>query len=300
MSYQVDHTDKDREQPIFIITGFSGAGKSTVLRALEDAGFLCVDNLPIELLSSFFTRITQPPLNEQKIALGIDARSGTDMNHLIAYLTGQFANTPPLKIVFLTAQTTTLLKRFQETRRKHPLGNSCDILDAIEQEKQLLEPLKKHAHSIIDTDQLTIHELRLLIRTILLSISKPRILVTLMSFGFKYGTPSESNFIYDVRSLPNPYFMPDLRAHPGTHPLVFEYLFAQPEVQEYCQKLHDFFIFSIARSYREGRSCMTIALGCTGGRHRSVALVEHLARLPIDYVQFFVKHRDVNRETISC
>lgn len=284
---------------IFIITGYSGAGKSSVLRALEDLGFYCVDNLPIAMAASFFEFVNQPSMTGKKVALGIDIRAGHDMQQLVHDIVNWRTMTGyAVKIIFLTASHSVLIKRFQETRRAHPLGNKLDLGDALEAEKQLLLPLSAHADLIIDTDYFNIHELRTFVHNVFAADDKPRMIVRLMSFGFKYGTPQESNFLYDIRALPNPYFIPELKPLDGTHLEIQEYLFAQKPVQEYWEKLVEFLVFSLEKSYSEGRFFVHIALGCTGGRHRSVTFAQKLAELPLDYVQFFVKHRDLHKDLL--
>jgi RNase adapter protein RapZ len=290
---------RDSVLQVFIVTGYSGAGKSSVLRALEDVGFFCVDNLPLGFLTSFFQFIGEPQHHIEKIALGIDIRGGHNIQDLVNQLTEwNRLQTYKVKVIFLTASSEVLLKRFQETRRKHPLVDPLDLSDAIAYEKQLLQPLVNIADLIIDTDQFNIHDLRAFVRSSLAE-STPKIMVTLVSFGFKYGVPPESNFVYDLRSLPNPYFIPALKECDGTQKSVHEYLFAQPEVQEYWQKLQDFVLFAVDKAYQEGRFFMHIALGCTGGRHRSVAFAEELARMPLEKVQFLVKHRDMYKDLLK-
>lgn len=274
-----------------VVTGVSGAGKTIVLRTLEDLGFFCIDNLPSSLLPVFLQ--TAP---NHKIALGVDIRGGT-ADEIIAHVQqARLATTCTIKIIFVTASLVTLLKRFQETRRQHPWGSSLDLRDALEQEKSLLLPLEQLADHVLDTDQLTIHQLRALVRAMFCEGSSTVLAVTLTSFGFKYGVPPEHNFVFDARSLPNPYFIPELKPFDGTTTFIQNYLFGQPMVAEYWQKLADFFIYSLRNAQREGRSVVHVAIGCTGGRHRSVALVEKLAQLPLDQVQFFVKHRDIARD----
>ncbi len=278
---------------LLIVTGYSGAGKSTVLRALEDIGFFCVDNLPIPLLTSFFQLIAQSTMMGQKIALGIDIRSGQNMQDLITKLQEPIANQYLVKIFFLTASLQVLVKRYQETRRKHPLSTTMSLEEAIKNEQELLYPLMQLADLVLDTDQLTIHHLRKFVRGSFAESGQSQLVVNLISFGFKYGIPTESNYIYDVRSLPNPYFVSHLRPLDGTSTEIRNYLFAQPEVQDYWHRLKEFINFSIQKSYDEGRFFTNIAIGCTGGRHRSVALVHELASIPMEQVHYVVKHRDI-------
>lgn len=284
------------QSQLIIVTGYSGAGKSTVLRALEDVGFFCVDNLPIPLLDSFFQLIANSRINERGIALGIDVRGGIAIQDLIIELKRFNHAQHILKIFFLTSSVPVLIKRFQETRRNHPLAKEFDIIKAINHEKELLQPLIAMADLIVDTDHITINQLRSFVRSSFSPGGHQRIIVTLISFGFKYGVPLESNFIYDVRSLPNPYFIPELKMFNGTDIKIQEYLFNQPEVKEYWQRLSDFVAYSIQKSHEEGRFFMNIAIGCTGGKHRSVAFVEKLAQQSLAHVQFLVEHRDMHRD----
>jgi UPF0042 nucleotide-binding protein len=281
---------------VCIVTGLSGAGKSTVLRALEDLGFFCVDNLPLALIPSFFYFIRQSAVTDQKVALGIDIRAGQAINELVEQLQTLKEQNYTYSVLFLTATMPVLLKRFQETRRKHPLADGIDLAEAIEKERELLQPLVQHADIIIDTDQLTIHQLRDYIRNMVTTDKKPRMVVNLTSFGFKYGVPAETNFVFDVRSLPNPYFVPDLTALDGTQKQLQEYLFSLPIVQEYYQKLSEFIAYCLEKCYMEGRFFVHVAIGCTGGRHRSVAFVQKLAELPINNIEFIIKHRDISKK----
>jgi UPF0042 nucleotide-binding protein len=291
-------TNQQNDQPkIVIVTGYSGAGKSTVLRALEDVGFFCVDNLPIELLDSFFQLTSKTKTDGQRLALGIDVRGGSNTQILIAELKRLHSlNNVGLKIFFLTSSDAVLLKRFQETRRKHPLADAIDLTDAIAQEKELLKPLLEISDLVLDTDQLNIHQLRSFVRSSFAPGGKQKMIVTLISFGFKYGVPSESNFVYDLRSLPNPYFITELKNLNGKDQKVADYLFDMEEVVDYWNRLKDFIQYSIEKSHVEGRFFINIALGCTGGKHRSVAFCEKLAKLQSHNVQFLVEHRDIHRD----
>jgi RNase adapter protein RapZ len=290
------HTHEGESQ-LLIVTGYSGAGKSTVLRALEDIGFFCVDNLPISLLPSFFQLTSGPNSMSQNIALGIDARGGHFIAELIAQL--EQSNTlrqSPAKIFFLTASEAVLVKRFQETRRKHPLATTSNVVDAIVQEKKLLQPLAEFSDVLLDTDQFNIHQLRNLVRELFATTTNPKLIVNLISFGFKYGVPTESNFVFDIRSLPNPYFIPELRHLDGTSEAILTYLFDQPPVQEYWDKVVEFFHFSTQKAFQEGRSFVSFAIGCTGGRHRSVAFVHKLGQQQVPFGQCLIKHRDIGQK----
>lgn len=286
----------ERNCTIFIVTGYSGAGKSSVLRALEDLGFYCIDNLPIGFITAFFQFINESQMNTEKFALGIDIRSGQNVSELTEQLIKwNSINNYTVKIIFLTSSSDILLKRFQETRRKHPLSDSLDLVDAIDQEKQLLEPLRTISDMLVDTDQFNIHELRTFVRSTFTDL-KIKMVVSLISFGFKYGVPHESNFVYDLRSLPNPYFIEELKFLNGLNLPVRDYLFSKEEVNEYWQKLRDFALYSIEKSYKEGRFFIHLSLGCTGGRHRSVVFAEELGKIKLDNVQFLIKHRDIQRD----
>lgn len=289
----------DKQAQLLIVTGYSGAGKSTVLRALEDIGFFCVDNLPIPLVNSFFQLISQSTMIGQKVALGIDVRSGQNMHDLIDKLKQDVLCHYLVKIFFLTSSSHVLAKRFQETRRNHPLATNINLEEAIAVEQKLLNPLKEMSDLVLDTDQLTIHQLRKFVRSSFSESSQPQLIVNLISFGFKYGVPPESNFIYDVRSLPNPYFVAGLRPLDGTMQQVRDYLFAHAEVQDFWKRLVDFIHYSIKKSYEEGRFFSNIAIGCTGGRHRSVAFVQELSKHALDNIHYSVKHRDILQHTME-
>ncbi len=285
----------ERHTPeIVVITGYSGAGKSTMLAAYEDYGFFCIDNLPYELLAPFFYGLTQSRARHTKIALGIDIRSGLQRLELICreILSWRANTSVALHIIFLAAHKQTLIRRFQETRRKHPLGDNRTLAEALDQEHGALEPLKAIADEFLMTDTLTIAQLRLLVKN-RSKVLTQKMVVTLTSFGFKYGTPNDCNFLYDLRSLPNPYFVPALKELDGRSAEIQDYLFSQKVVQDYWQKLHDFFIFSLERSYQEGRFFTHVGFGCTGGKHRSVAFVERCSRLSLEWVQFFIHHKDI-------
>jgi len=202
---------------------------------------------------------------------------------------------PFLKTIFLNANEETLVKRFQETRRLHPLCKTSAITSSIQKEKELLEPLKEVSDIIIDTDNLTIHDLRNRLVHAVSDGSIKRIQVNITSFGFKYGVPIDSNVVFDVRFLPNPYFIPALKMHDGREDVIQDYLFEQKEVLDYWSRLRDFVGYSIQKYYQEGRSFVNVAIGCTGGKHRSVTLVEKLKLENVDNAIISVSHRDVSK-----
>jgi RNase adapter protein RapZ len=289
---------EDSERLALIITGLSGAGKTSVMRSLEDLGFYCVDNLPLPLLPTFLKLAFSGPSHLFKVALGIDAR-GEQFLQSLAVEVQQVKATAvecALKIIFVSAQHQTLLKRFQETRRKHPLANSISVEQAIEREKKLMEPLMSLADVVLETDGLPIHELRRLVSTHFAQGQQRELTVNLVSFGFKYGVPAESNLVYDLRFLPNPYFTPALKDCDGRNTSVHDFLFSKPVVQDYWQQLAHFLQYMLTRFHEEGRFCATVALGCTGGKHRSVAFVEKIGQQSWPNIRFCVTHRDVGKE----
>lgn len=282
---------------VVIVTGYSGAGKNTVLHSLEDVGFFCVSNLPSNLLQPFFESLMQHEIKSQRIALGLDVRS--DIASIMPRLYRLKTVWPfSLKIVFVTSSYQILLKRFQETRRRHPLANDTkDVSDAIKEEQRLLQPLCDMADVLLDTDQFTIHQLRRFVIKAFSSDGKHHMVVTVTAFGFKYGAPPESNLIFDARFLPNPYFEPSLKNLCGTDKPVYEYLFSHSIVQEYWERLSSFAMYVIQQSLAEGRFAMNVAIGCTGGRHRSVAFAHRLAQEKVPYVTFLTRFRDIERDS---
>ncbi len=281
---------------VVIVTGYSGAGKNTVLHSLEDIGFFCVNNLPGVLLQQFFESTVQAEISHHRIALGIDVRSDLDITlHKLYRLKTVWPFS--LKIVFVSSSYPVLLKRFQETRRKHPLSNTqSDVSDAIRQEQKILQPLCDMADVVLDTDQLTIHQVRNFVIRTFCTEKQQQMVVTVMAFGFKYGVPLESNLLFDVRFLPNPYFEPSLKQLNGTDKPILDYLFAQKSVQEYWERFCSFATYVVNESLKEGRFSMNIAIGCTGGRHRSVALAHSFAQQTIPHVTFLTRYRDIDRD----
>jgi RNase adapter protein RapZ len=287
-------TEKQTRQ-VIIVTGLSGAGKSGVIRGLEDLGFYCVDNLPVPMLSVFLNLAFQT--QTLKVALGIDARGEqffTDFITEVQKLKKELGTN--LKIIFLTASTETLIKRFQETRRLHPLAKDIDLVQAIEKEKQVLAPIMGMADIKLDTNAFNTHDLRKWVSAAFSNEQVRKLVVNLVSFGFKYGIPTESNMIHDLRSLPNPYFIPSLKVLDGRTTDIQNYLFDQPTVVDYWDKLVDYTKFAIDRFYQEGRFFVTVSIGCTGGKHRSVTFVERLSKQNWENIKFLINHRDISKE----
>jgi UPF0042 nucleotide-binding protein len=284
---------------LLIVSGLSGAGKTVALRTLEDIGYYCIDNLPLFLLRELALGLRRTPLGipgetRDGAAVGIDARNQpdflADLPRLIEELRDQGID---CRVLFLHADTHTLIKRFSETRRKHPLtGDDLSLAEAIVRECELLEPLGKIAEIRVDTTHTNVHELRDLVRERLAGAVQASVL--LQSFGFKNGVPEGVDFVFDVRCLPNPHWQETLRPLTGRDEPVIAFLERSPEVGQMCADLQQFLGRWIPRFETDGRSYLTIAVGCTGGRHRSVYLVEALARqLNAASHRVLVRHREL-------
>lgn len=264
---------------LVVLSGVSGSGKSIALNALEDLGFYCIDNLPIALLPAFaqFMRGVAVPVNDQA-AVGIDARNlSPDFQDFPAVLEEVRATGIKCEIVFLDADDATLFKRFSETRRKHPLSNQqISLAEAIARERQLLDPLVHHADWRIDTSQMNVHELATQMAERLTG-TQGDLSLQLLSFGFKHGVPSNADFVFDARAIPNPYWELALRPYTGLQTPIIEYLAAQPLAAALLQDIIKLLDTWVPYFQREHRRYLTVAVGCTGGRHRSVYLVAQLA-----------------------
>lgn len=264
---------------LVIISGLSGSGKSVALNTLEDNGFYCIDNLPAGLLGAFGRHVAESgAAGPQAYAVGIDARNHPDDLARFPELLRELGdNGMRSEILFLDAEHGTLLTRFSETRRRHPLsGADRTLAEAIERERELLEPILAHADLVIDTTTTTVHQLRELVRE---RLARQHVGLSLMfeSFGYKHGTPSDADLVLDARCLPNPHWVPDLKPLTGRDAAVKEYLLAQPLVVEWLRDMQGLLERWIPHFERENRSYLTVAIGCTGGHHRSVYLAEHLA-----------------------
>lgn len=283
-----------------IVTGMSGAGKSTALKTLEDMGFFCVDNLPVMLIEKFAEIAHDDKLEVDNVAIGIDIRSGEALGELSECLQEMKKNNYNYEILFLDSSEVALVKRYKETRRKHPLSPTGRINEGIVKEREKIEFLKQRADYIIDTSNLLTRELKVELDKIFVNGEDyNNIIITVMSFGFKYGIPRDSDLVYDVRFLPNPYYDLNLRPLTGNDEAVVKVVSDCDEYREFMDKLTDMVKFLIPFYKREGKSQLVISVGCTGGKHRSVTVVndlgDRLRELPYTVRNY---HRDITKDRI--
>ncbi len=277
---------------LFIITGLSGAGKSQALKILEDLGFSCVDNLPITLLPKFASLVVESGEKFKNAALGIDIRAGESLGQLDSVLNQIKKKNINYKIIFFTANDATLLARYSETRRRHPLGRR--VIDGIRKERKLMEKILAIAGQEIDTSNLTIGELKEILARELEVSPNRNFSVSLVSFGYKYGIPIDADIVMDVRFLPNPNYVPSMREKTGRDANVRNYVQKQKLYRKFMKKLLDIIDFLLPNYIKEGKSHLTLAVGCTGGRHRSVVVAEAAAKyLKNNKYSVKIYHRDV-------
>lgn len=283
---------------LVIVSGLSGSGKTVALHTLEDAGYFCVDNLPVGLLPDFVEKMTHTkPALYDLIAVAIDARSGVDDMDRFDELISQIrALKITLEILFLTSDIKKLLSRFSETRRKHPLSRQgLPLVEVIQLERKLLDNIYASADLIIDTTSFNVHQLRQTIITRMLPSTGSELAILLQSFGFKHGLPADTDFVFDVRCLPNPYWEDSLKSLDGKDDRVIEYLQSFKQVNRMFDTIKEFLKTWIPEFEKENRSYMTISIGCTGGQHRSVYLVEKItAELLLLHYNASVHHRDLS------
>jgi len=284
------------ERPhIVVVTGLSGAGRSTALRVLEDAGFFCVDNLPPGLAPALIDLVDREGKLE-RIGLGIDVRTGAFLSGAEETLSELEALGHRVQVIFLDCADDVLVRRFSETRRPHALSRTGDLHGAISRERERLAGLRARADIVIDTTEFSVHDLRHhLIDYIGRDPNRPSMVVRVLSFGFKYGVPVDADLVFDLRFLPNPHFVDALRPKTGMDAEVSDYVMNAPETQKLLGHLRSLLDYVLPHYAREGKAYLTIALGCTGGRHRSVAMAEELGRQLGDHHEVVVSHRDAQR-----
>lgn len=282
---------------VIIVSGVSGSGKSIALQALEDLGFYCIDNLPIGMLPTFITQMAQLSSSGYgEVAVGVDVRNlGTDISQFLGALDSIKNSGFIYEMVFLDADTEVLLKRFNETRRRHPLTKTnIPLTEAMKLERALLQPVRERAQLLIDTSRTTIHQLRELIRDRVKQHATQALSLLFLSFGFKHGLPRDADFVFDVRCLPNPHWDPALRAKTGKDPEVAAFLESHPGVALMLNDIRAFLDRWLPGFEAENRSYMTVAIGCTGGQHRSVYLAEALTEyFRAQRAHVLVRHREL-------
>ena len=287
-------SQKKLETEVVIITGMSGAGKTVAIQSFEDLGYYCIDNLPPELLPTFINLMIDSNKQPRNIAAVMDLRGGEMFNSLAESVNKlQEATSISPKVLFLDAVDEALVRRYKETRRSHPLANSGLLLDGIKKERELLSELKGRAQFIYNTSKMKPRELREKIQEEFSSKGSNVFTVNVMSFGFKHGMPIDADLVLDVRFLPNPYYMEELRLKSGLDEEVSSYVLKWVETQTLIEKLTDLFTFMIPQYKREGKTQLVIAFGCTGGQHRSVTLAEYFGKLLKADNKTAITHRDV-------
>jgi len=282
---------------LVVITGLSGAGRTQAMQSLEDQGFFCVDNLPPTFIVKFAELCAQSQGKVVKAAIVCDLRGGAFFDTLQEALVNLRHAGYQHEILFLEASDETLVRRYKESRRRHPLSPEGSVLDGIQAERQQLEELRGQAHKIIDTSALTAQQLRQQVAELFGWQQGPgQMSVSVISFGFKYGVPLDADVVMDVRFLPNPYYIEELRPLTGEDPLVSEYVLGNPLTQEFMKKYLGLLEFMLPHYLREGKSHLVIGIGCTGGQHRSVAIAEEVGKfLRIQKYPLNIKHRDAVR-----
>lgn len=285
-----------------IVTGMSGAGKSTALKMLEDMGYFCVDNLPIPLLPGFVQMLQNTDTEMKKVALGLDVRSGQDLSGLKENLEAMDRDRIGYEILFLDANDAVLVKRYKETRRQHPLSGSGRVDTGIAKEREKILFLKMKATYILDTSEMLTRELRIELEKIFVDgQSFCNLYITVMSFGFKYGIPQDADLVFDVRFLPNPYYIDTLREKTGNEAEVQDYVMQNDKGRIFLDKLKDMMEFLIPNYILEGKNQLVIAIGCTGGKHRSVTLANALYQI-LDKEENYgvrIEHRDIGKDSIT-
>jgi UPF0042 nucleotide-binding protein len=282
------------ENPFIVLTGLSGSGKSQAIRALEDLGYFCVDNLPTMLIPTLAQLVIRGDIG--KVAIVADVREGSFLSSFPAIFR-RLQKTPGLKpvLIYLEASNTTLVRRFSETRRPHPLAPRRSASEGIRDERERMAAIRRMADEIVDTSDMTVHELRRFFMRLSRTRAQTGLVITVLSFGFKHGVPVDADLMFDVRCLPNPHFVPTLRERTGRDRAVVAYMERDQSTREFIERLEEYVKFTLPHYVAEGKSYLTIAIGCTGGRHRSVMIANRLraALGAVKGVRVRVRHRDI-------
>lgn len=284
-----------------ILTGMSGAGKTTALKMMEDMGYYCVDNLPIPLIEKFAELAFDPSSELSKVALGLDIRNARNLDQAWEVIDRLNQNHMPCEILFLDADDEVLIKRYKETRRSHPLAHGERVESGIAQERSRLAALKSHADYIMDTSHLLTRELKLELERIFVNNQDFKSLfVSIVSFGFKYGIPTDSDLVFDVRFLPNPYYVEDLKYKNGNDKEIQDFVMQFSQATEFLDKLEDMVTFLIPHYIEEGKNQLVISIGCTGGKHRSVTLANELFQRLSGKKEYGlrIEHRDIPKDAL--
>ena len=281
---------------LVLITGLSGSGKASALNAFEDLGFYCIDNLPVDLIPRF-AELCQRGGDIGRAAVVADIRGGEALSQLPSVYQHLAERHPKPNLVFMEASDEALIRRFEETRRPHPLGGDLPVREGIRLERELLKPMRQLADAVISTTRMNVHELREFIQARFGGLEKRRtMLISVVSFGFRFGVPTDSDLVFDVRFLPNPNYQPRLKNKTGRDRAVQRFVEPHAQSQEFVRRITELLFFLLPNYIREGKSYLTIAVGCTGGRHRSVALAERIARnLGEEGYKTRVSHRDIGK-----
>ncbi|HWF39125.1 MAG TPA: RNase adapter RapZ [Candidatus Acidoferrales bacterium] len=280
---------------LVLLTGLSGSGKGSVLNTFEDLGFYCVDNLPVALLSTFTELYERGQGEIERAALLVDAREGEQIENL-PKMYRKLRSEHPVTLVFIEASDDALIRRFSETRRPHPLAHGGSIADGIREERRRMAGIRRLADLVIDTTKFNVHELRQFIIDRFQNPGRNPLMISVVSFGFRYGVPGDADLVFDVRFLPNPHFVQRLRPFSGKDPKVARYIKSFPQTGQFLRRIESLLAYLIPHYIREGKSYLTVALGCTGGKHRSVALAEEIrADLQKRGYATKVVHRDLDK-----
>jgi len=290
--------ERRRSQPFIVLTGLSGSGKSQAIRALEDLGYFCVDNLPTTLIPTLAKLSLRAGRGIDKVAIVVDVREGGFLSSFPAVFK-QLRKMPRLNpvLIFLEASHAALVRRFSETRRPHPLAPDRSVTEGIRDERSRLNAIRDMADEIVDTSDMTVHELRQFFMNLSRNRSGGRLVITLLSFGYKHGVPVDADLLFDVRCLPNPHFVPTLRRRTGRDRAVADYLERDIAAREFMDRLEEYLRYVVPFYIAEGKSYLTVGIGCTGGRHRSVRIAERLrpALANLGVARVRVRHRDLTR-----